>query len=160
MKKEFLTRLSVCVVCPSLFLSSVLVFGLFEIFISFFTCIEKIHQHFNTQHTKREEKRKEETTFVSVSKKRIHFFFISSSLSRARLCAHLRAHIISLFFCVRARTRARKSHALLSSIDLYRPLSMIVDGRVGALFFIVCFLSVLEIQIERFCISPPAWQIE
>ena len=37
---------------------------------------------------------------------------------------------------------------------------MIVGGRVGALFFIVCFLSVLEIQIERFCISPPAWQIE
>ena len=68
-------------------------------------------------------------------------------------CAHLRAHIISLFFCVRARTRARKSRAL-------RGLSMIVGGRVGALFFIVCFLSVLEIQIERFCISPPAWQIE
>ena len=36
---------------------------------------------------------------------------------------------------------------------------MIVGGRVGALFFIVCFLSVLEIQIERFCISPPAWQM-
>ena len=54
-----------------------------------------------------------------VSKKRI-FFFISSSLSRARICAHLRAHIISLFFCVRARTRARKSHALLSSIEVYR----------------------------------------
>ena len=36
---------------------------------------------------------------------------------------------------------------------------MIVGGRVGALFFIVCFLSVLEIQIERFCLSPPAWQI-
>ena len=82
-----------------------------------------------------------------------------NSLSRARICAHMRAHIISLFFCVRARTRARKSHALLSSIDLYRPLSMIVGGRVGALFFIVCFLSVLEIQIERFCISPPAWQM-
>ena len=43
-----------------------------------------------------------------------------NSLSRARICAHLRAHIISLFFCVRARTRARKSHALLSSINLYR----------------------------------------
>ena len=143
-----------------LFLSSVLVFGLFEIFISFFTCIEKIHQHFNTQHTKREEKRKEETTFVSVSKKRIHFFFISSSLSRARLCAPLRAfarlcaplraHIISLFFCVRARTRARKSHALLSSIDLDRPLSMIVGGRVGALFFIVCFLSVYRYKSSVF----------
>jgi hypothetical protein len=37
---------------------------------------------------------------------------------------------------------------------------MIVGGRVGALFFIVCFLSVLEIQIERFCISPPRMQIE
>ena len=67
---------------------------------------------------KEKEKERERETFVSVSKKQ--FFFISSSLSRARICAHLRAHIISLFFCVRARTRARKSHALLSSIDLYR----------------------------------------
>ena len=58
---------------------------------------------------------KTNTNFVS----KTHFFLISSSLSRAR-CAHMRAHIISLFFCVRARTRARKSHALLSSINLYR----------------------------------------
>ena len=67
---------------------------------------------------KEKEKERERETFVSVSKNA--FFFISSSLSRARICAHLRAHIISLFFCVRARTRARKSHALLSSINLYR----------------------------------------
>ena len=60
--------------------------------------------------------KKTNTNFVS----KTHFFLISSSLSRARICAHLRAHIISLFFCVRARTRARKSHALLSSINLYR----------------------------------------
>ena len=68
---------------------------------------------------KEREREEKAVNFVSVSKKRI-FFCISSSLSRARICAHLRAHIISLFFCVRARTRARKSHALLSSIDLYR----------------------------------------
>ena len=85
-----------------------------------------------------------------------HFFLISSSLSRARICAHLRAHIISLFF-LRARAHAREKVTRIAIID--RPLSMIVGGRVGALFFIVCFLSVLEIQIERFCISPPAWQM-
>ena len=56
----------------------------------------------------------------------------------ARICAHLRAH-------------AREKVTRIAIID--RPLSMIVGGRVGALFFIVCFLSVLEIQIERFCIS-------
>ena len=84
------------------------------------------------------------------------FFLISSSLSRARICAHLRAHIISLFF-LRARAHAREKVTRIAIID--RPLSMIVGGRVGALFFIVCFLSVLEIQIERFCISPPAWQM-
>ena len=71
----------------------------------------------------------------------------------ARTCAHLRAHIISLFF-LRARAHAREKVTRIAIID--RPLSMIVGGRVGALFFIVCFLSVLEIQIERFCISPPA----
>jgi hypothetical protein len=59
---------------------------------------------------------------------------------------------------LRARAHAREKVTRIAIID--RPLSMIVGGRVGALFFIVCFLSVLEIQIERFCISPPAWQIE
>jgi hypothetical protein len=69
---------------------------------------------------KEREREEKAVNFVSVSKKRI-FFCISSSLSRARICAHLRAHIISLFYLrARARTRARKSHALLSSIDLYR----------------------------------------
>jgi hypothetical protein len=94
----------------------------------------------------------EPSTFVSVSKKRI-FFFISSSLSRAHFCAHLRAHNITFF--LRARAHAREKVTRIAIID--RPLSMIVGGRLGALFFIVCFLSVLEIQIERFCISPPAW---
>ena len=58
---------------------------------------------------------------------------------------------------LRARAHAREKVTRIAIID--RPLSMIVGGRVGALFFIVCFLSVLEIQIERFCLSPPAWQI-
>jgi hypothetical protein len=61
--------------------------------------------------------KKTNTNFVSVSK--THFFLISSSLSRAQLRAYARAYNIT-FFCVRARTRARKSHALLSSINLYR----------------------------------------
>ena len=59
---------------------------------------------------------------------------------------------------MRARAHAREKVTRIAIID--RPLSMIVGGRVGALFFIVCFLSVLEIQIERFCISPPRMQIE
>ena len=90
--------------------------------------------------------KKTNTNFVSKK----HVFLISSSLSRARICAHLRAHIISLFF-LRARAHAREKVTRIAIID--KSLSMIVGGRVGALFFIVCFLSVLEIQIERFCIS-------
>ena len=93
--------------------------------------------------------------FVSVSK--THFFFISSSLSRAHfLRAFARAYNITFF--LRARAHAHEKVTRIAIID--RPLSMIVGGRVGALFFIVCFLSVLEIQIERFCISPPRMQIE
>ena len=63
-----------------------------------------------TKTRERERKRKRKRNFcmyISVSKKQ--FFFISSSLSRARICAHLRAHIISLFFAC-ARARARESH--------------------------------------------------
>ena len=55
-----------------------------------------------------------------------------------------------------SRAHAREKVTRIAIID--RPLSMIVGGRVGALFFIVCFLSVLEIQID-FCISPPACQM-
>ena len=76
-----------------------------------------------------------------------HFFLISSSLSRARICAHLRAHIISLFF-LRARAHAREKVTRIAIID--RPLSMIVGGRVGALFFIVCFLSVYRYKSSVF----------
>ena len=94
------------------------------------------------------------STFVSVSKKQ--FFFISSSLSRAHFLRAL-ARAYNITFFVRARAHAREKVTRIAIID--RPLSMIVGGRVGALFFIVCFLSVLEIQIERFCISPPAWQM-
>ena len=89
------------------------------------------------------------------------FFFISSSLSRAHLRAFARAYNITFF--LRARAHAREKVTRIAIIDrpiIDRPLSMIVGGRVGALFFIVCFLSVLEIQIERFCISPPRMQIE
>ena len=91
--------------------------------------------------------RKEETTFVSVSKKRIHFFFISSSLSRAHfLRAFARAYNITFF--VRARAHAREKVTRIAIID--RPLSMIVGGRVGALFFIVCFLSVYRYKSSVF----------
>ena len=93
MKKEFLTRLSVCVVCPSLFLSSVLVFGLFEIFIySFFTCIEKftnISTH-NTQKEKRKEK-KRLLLYLYLKNAFIFFSFPLHFLARifARICARI-----------------------------------------------------------------------
>ena len=81
---------------------------------------KKKKQRENWGRKKKKEKEKEKAVnFVSVSKKRIFFSFPLHFL--ARICAHLRAHIISLFYLrARARTRARKSHALLSSIDLYR----------------------------------------
>ena len=53
----------------------------------------------------------------------------------ARICAHLRAH-------------AREKVTRIAIID--RPLSMIVGGRVGALFFIVCFLSVYRYKSSVF----------
>ena len=73
------------------------------------------------------------STFVSVSKKRIFFSFPLHFL--ARICAHLRAH-------------AREKVTRIAIID--RPLSMIVGGRVGALFFIVCFLSVYRYKSSVF----------
>ena len=55
--------------------------------------------------------------FVSVSKKRIFFSFPLHFL--ARTCAHLRAHIISLFF-LRARAHAREKVTRIAIID--RPI--------------------------------------
>ena len=88
--------------------------------------------------------------------KNAFFFHFLFTFSRAHLRAFARAYNITFF--LRARAHAREKVTRIAIID--RPLSMIVGGRVGALFFIVCFLSVLEIQIERFCISPPRMQIE
>ena len=83
--------------------------------------------------------------------KNAFFFHFLFTFSRAFLRAFARAYNITFF--LRARAHAREKVTRIAIID--RPLSMIVGGRVGALFFIVCFLSVLEIQIY-FCISPPA----
>ena len=95
--------------------------------------------------------------FVSVSKKKRIFFHFLFTFSRAFLRAFARAYNITFF--LRARAHAREKVTRIAIID--RPLSMIVGGRVGALFFIVCFLSVLEIQIERFLyLSSRMWQIE
>jgi hypothetical protein len=92
-------------------------------FIFFVAKKEKTEGKLGEKEKEREEKEKEKggkfCMSRSVSKKRIFFSFPLHFL--ARICAHLRAHIISLFYLrTRARTRARKSHALLSSIDLYR----------------------------------------
>ena len=66
-------------------------------------------------------------SFMNLGFLKIAFFFhFLFTFSRAHLKrAFARAYNITFFFCVRARTRARKSHALLSpidlsSIDLYR----------------------------------------
>ena len=72
--------------------------------------------------------------FVSVSKNQFFFHFLS--LSRAHLRAFARAYNITFF--LRARAHAREKVTRIAIID--RGLSMIVGGRVGALFFIVCFL--------------------
>ena len=97
-------------------------------------------------------------SFMNLGFLKTHFFFhFLFTFSRAHLKrAFARAYNITFF--LRARAHAREKVTRIAIID--RPLSMIMDGRVGALFFIVCFLSVLEIQIERFCISPPRMQIE
>ena len=100
---------------------------------------------------KEKEKEKEKLLYLKT-----HFFSFLFTFSRAFLRAFARAYNITFF--LRARAHAREKVTRIAIID--RPLSMIVGGRVGALFFIVCFLSVLEIQIERFCISPPRMQIE
>ena len=79
-KKEFLTRLSVCL---SLFLSSVLVFGLFEFF--FILPQHRKIQHFST-HTqeKRKEKKRRETTFL------IRLFTRTSSYTHRRHLKHIK----------------------------------------------------------------------
>jgi len=82
-----------------------------------------------------------------------HFFFISSSstpqftFSRAHLRAFARAYNITFLFA-HARAHAREKVTRIAIID--RPLSMIVGGRVGALFFIVCFLSVYRYKSSVF----------
>ena len=87
MKKEFLTRLSVCL---SLFLSSVLVFGLFEFF--FILPQHRKIQHFST-HTqeKRKEKKRRETTFL------IRLFTRTSSYTHRRHLKHIKEREIISF---------------------------------------------------------------
>ena len=80
MKKEFLTRLSVCL---SLFLSSVLVFGLFEIFFYSSTHASK-NSHFSTHTHKRKEKKRRETTFL------IRLFTRTSSYTHRRHLKHIK----------------------------------------------------------------------
>ena len=100
---------------------------------------------------KEKEKEKEKEKLLYLYLKNAFFFHFLFTFSRAHLRAFARAYNITFF--LRARAHAREKVTRIAIID--RPLSMIVGGRVGALFFIVCFLSVLEIQID-FCISPPA----
>ena len=82
-KKEFLTRLSVCL--SLFFLSSVLVFGLFEFF--FYSSKKSIEKFtfFNT-HTqeKRKEKKRRETTFL------IRLFTRTSSYTHRRHLKHIK----------------------------------------------------------------------
>jgi hypothetical protein len=92
---------------------------------------------------KEEEKEKEEEKLLYLYQKRI-FFFISFTFSRAHLRAFARAYNITFFLRARAHAREKVTRIAiidrgLSNIDL----SMIVGGRVGALFFIVCFLFYL-----------------
>ena len=91
---------------------------------------------------------KTNTNFVS----KTHFFFISSSLSRAHLRAFARAYNITFF--LRARAHAREKVTRIAIID--RPLSTSIDdsGWKGGSSFLHRLLSFcLKIQIERFCIS-------
>ena len=83
--------------------------------------------------------------FVSVSKNTFFFHFLFT-FSRAHLRAFARAYNITFF--VRARAHAREKVTRSAIID--RGLSMIVGGRVGALFFIVCFLSVYRYKSSVF----------
>ena len=75
-------------------------------FIFFLAKKRKTRKIGRKEREKEKEKEKEKLLYLYL---KTHFFFISSSLSRARICAHLRAHIISLFFAC-ARARARESH--------------------------------------------------
>ena len=76
------------------------------------------------------------------------FFCISENiftrLTNLHFLARARTHIKHHFFCVRGqRARGSHKHCYHRLIYLYRLiyLSMIEGGRVGALFFIVCFFS-------------------
>ena len=84
-------------------------------------------------------------SFMNLGFLKIAFFFhFLFTFSRAHLKrAFARAYNITFF--LRARAHAREKVTRIAIIDrpiIDRPLSMIVGGRVGALFFIVCFLSV------------------
>ena len=78
--------------------------------------------------------------------KNAFFFHFLFTFSRAFLRAIARAYNITFF--LRARAHAREKVTRIAIID--RPLSMIVGGRVGALFFIVCFLSVYRYKSSVF----------
>ena len=84
-------------------------------------------------------------TIKSVSKNAFFFHFLFT-FSRAHLRAFARAYNITFF--LRARAHAREKVTRSAIID--RGLSMIVGGRVGALFFIVCFLSVYRYKSSVF----------
>ena len=91
---------------------------------------------------KKKEKEKEEEKLLYLYLKNAFFFHFLFTFSRAHLRAFARAYNITFF--LRARAHAREKVTRIAIID--RPLSMIglsmiVGGRVGALFFIVCFLS-------------------
>ena len=87
-------------------------------------------------------------SFMNLGFLKIAFFFhFLFTFSRAHLKrAFARAYNITFF--LRARAHAREKVTRIAIID--RPLSMIVGGRVGALFFIVCFLSVYRYKSSVF----------
>ena len=92
---------------------------------------------------KEKEKEEEKLLYLYLKNNFFHFLF---TFSRAHLRAFARAYNITFF--LRARAHAREKVTRIAIID--RPLSMIVGGRVGALFFIVCFLSVYRYKSSVF----------
>ena len=87
--------------------------------------------------------------------KNAFFFHFLFTFSRAQLRAVANAYNITIF--LRARAHAREKVTRIAIID--RPLSMIVGGRVGALFFIVCFLSVYRYKSSVFVSLLPACRL-
>ena len=95
---------------------------------------------------KEKEKKKEKEKLLYLYLKNAFFFHFLFTFSRAHLRAFARAYNITFF--LRARAHAREKVTRIAIID--RLLSMIVGGRVGALFFIVCFLSVYRYKSSVF----------